>query len=307
VVRKRGRTRPTGSDSPEITGSEPRPGSVRAAAASPHWRQQVISRLNGDVAVLRFNGGYQKARDRRAYPLRITVGVPLSEHDRASYPVAGESPKLAELSTAIARLAEGHGVLVGTSADSRGWIFLVYTASLDWIEGFQNEVRAAAADHLVNFRVTSDRHWKSYRELCPKARRPVRDTIVTFTILPLLGALGGASLGLIAALSGAAAILAWLVPVRLRRARLLSGQLAHPYVAFAAFSYILGSLFFPVAAVVGHNAGPGVVIAVAAGIGVLLTAAMWPAQRKFYARMRARAALQPPPGPREPAVPPGGP
>ena len=301
-MRGRGRTQPAISGIPD--GSGPPPRSTRAAAASPEWLTRVNSLLNGDVATVRFNAAFRQARDRAAYPVRVSVFIALTDLDRASYPVAGEAPRLAELRTAIAQLAADNAVLAGSIADSNGWFFLLYAAGTDWLNEFDPAVRAAAADHQVRIGAARDPRWKAFKEMCPRTLHPVRDPVLVFTLLPLIGAWGGARYGPVAAVAGAAAVLAWLVPVRLRRRHLLSGQLAHPYIAFVVFSYVLATLIFPIAARIGQNGRLAVVIAVAAGAGAVLTGAVWPAQQKFYARMRARDALRPPAGPTQPAVPP---
>jgi len=268
------------------------PGSARAAAAHPQWRTLTKSLLNGDVSIAHFNAAFRTSRDRGAYPLLVRVLFPVTDQDRASYPVAAESPRVAELRDIIGILAADNAVLTGSSADSSHWLFVLYSAGTGWLTEFETAIRAAAADHQVSIGVSRDQRWKVYRELCPKARHPARDAILVYTMLPLLGALGGVRYGPAWAAGSAAAMLAWLVPLQLNRRKLLSGQLAHPNLAAAASSYILATLFFPLAALIGHASAPAVTIAIAAGLGVLTTAIIWPAQRRFYARMRARAQLQ---------------
>jgi hypothetical protein len=99
---------------------------------------------------------------------------------------------------------------------------------------------------------------------------------------------------------GVAAILAWLLALALSRRDLLSAQLNHPARAFVFFAYVLATVFFPVLAVVWHPGSPWFCVVGACVLGVVLTVAVWPAQRRFYERMRRRAAMRPPAEPVHP-------
>jgi hypothetical protein len=72
------------------------------------------------------------------------------------------------------------------------------------------------------------------------------------------------------------------------------GRRAIPGWIFASVAAVFTTLFFSlVALIAGAYLAPVVSLAVAAAAGLLLTAAVWPAQRRFTALMRSR---QPPAG-----------
>lgn len=270
---------------------------VRSAAASPEWVARSYALLNGDVAQRRFNAALRRASDRAAYPIQVQVGVRLTEDDRARFPISGESDRFSELQAALVELIGDRGVLAGTIADAQGWAFILYTGDTAWLSAFEAEFRAAASDHQVGFVVGEDKRWRVFRELCPPVPNLRRDRALVLFVVPLIGALAG-RYGIAWAGAGVAAILAWMILLALNRKKdLLAAQLAHPARAFAFFAYVLATLFFGLAALLWHPRSPWVCAAAAGVLGVVVTAAVWPAQRKFYARMRARAAMMPPQGP----------
>jgi hypothetical protein len=274
--------------------------SVAEAAASPRWQTRSQFPLSGDVVTLKFNAAVKGARDRRSYPVLLTVRVQATAHDQASYPVAAESPRFAELMTTISELISGHAVLAAAAASSSGWIFLVYADAgiADWGESFEASVRSAAADHLVGFNLVRDTKWVTFSRLTPRTANPVAGAIVAFVALPLIGMIPAASYkpAWAWAVGGAASILAWLVPLAVARKHLLAAQLAHPAGAFAAFSYVLATMFFPIAVHLSNGARLIITLGISVGLGVALIGAFWPAQQRFYARMRARAQLAQPTG-----------
>jgi uncharacterized protein DUF695 len=272
--------------------------SVAEAAASSRWQSRAQFPLSGDVVTLQYNAALKGASDRRSYPALLTVRVQATAHDQASFPVAAESPRFAELKARISDLAAGHGVLAAAAASSNGWIFLVYVdaSSTDWAESFQAEIRSAMADHLVGFSVARDTKWATFSRLSPRSANPVVGSIVVFVVLPLIGMIPAGSYKppWAWAIGGAASMLAWVVPLAVFRKKLLAAQLAHPAVAFAAFSYLLATVFFPVVVIISHGARVAITLGISVLLGVALIGALWPAQQRFYARMRTRGQLTPP-------------
>jgi hypothetical protein len=258
--------------------------------------------LSGDVVQLRFNARLRRASDQSAYPIMVQVAVPLTEGDRALFPVSGEAGRLAELHAALVELIGSQAVLAGTVADAQAWRFVLYASGTAWLPEFETRFRAATSDHEIGIGVRKDKRWRVFRELCPKARNRKRDQVIAFCIFPLIGALPGARYGIGWAGVGAAAILAWMIllPLARRKTDLLAAQLAHPARAFAYFAYVFATIFFVALALWWHPNSPWACAGGACALGVVITAALWPAQRKFYDRMRRRAAIRPPTGPAVP-------
>ena len=195
--------------------------------------------------------------------------------------------------------AGSQAVLAGTAADAQAWRFVLYASETAWLSEFEARFRAAASDHEVRIGVRKDKRWRVFRELCPKARNRKRDLVIVCCVLPLIGALPGARYGIGWAGAGAAAVLAWLIllPLTLRETGLLAAQLAHPAISFACFAYVFATILFGVLAIAWHPSSPWVCAGGAYALGLVITAAFWPAQRKFYDRMRKRAAIRSSTGP----------
>jgi hypothetical protein len=258
--------------------------------------------LSGDVVQVRFNAGLRRASDRSAYPVMVQVAVPLTEGDRGLFPVSGEAARLAELQAALVELIGSQAVLAGTVADAHAWRFVLYASGTAWLPEFEARFRAASSDHEIAIGVGKDKHWRAFRELRPKLRNRKRDQVIAYCVVTLLGALPGARYGIGWAGVGIAAILAWaiLLPLARRKTDLLAAQLAHPAWAFACFAYAFATIFFGPLALWWHPGSPWACAGVACALGVVTTAALWPAQRKFCDRMRRRAAVRPPAGPAVP-------
>lgn len=276
--------------------------SVRSAAASPAWATSFYANLSGDVVQLRFNAGLRRASDRSAYPILVQVAVPLTEGDRALFPVSGEAARLAELLATLVKLIGSQAVLAGTAADAQAWRFVLYASETAWLPEFGARFRAAVSDHEVSIGVRKDKRWRVFRELCPKARNRKRDQVIAYCVVPLIGALPGGRYGIGWAGVGVAAILAWMIllPLARRTTDLLAAQLAHPAWAFACFAYVFATILFGPLALWWHPGSPWACAGGACALGVVITAALWPAQRKFYDRMRRKAAIRPPAGPAVP-------
>jgi hypothetical protein len=270
--------------------------SVRSAEGRPAWATGSHANLSGDVVQLRFNAGLRRASDRSAYSVMVQVAVPLTEVDRALFPVSGEAARLAELQAALVELTGGQAVLAGTVADSQAWRFVLYASGTAWLPEFEARFRAAASDHEISIGVRKDKRWRVFRELCPKARNRRRDQVTAFCVVPLIGAAPGARYGIGWAGAGVAAILAWMIvlPLARRKTDLLAAQLTHPARAFAYFAYAFATIFFGPLALWWHPGSPWACAGGACALGAVITAALWPAQRTFYDRMRRRAAIRPP-------------
>ena len=267
---------------------------MRSAAASPEWVSWSCVRLSGDVVRRRFNAKLRGAEDRTAYPILVVVAVPLNEADRGAASGLGESPRFGGLLDSLTEMIGDRAVLAGTTADSEAWVFFLYTARTGWLSEFEDRFRAAAGDHEVGFAVRDDQRWRAFRENCPPARDPRRDVVIALCLVPLIG-LAGFRYGPIWGAGAVAAILAWLVPLARNRRDLISAGAANPRQAFAALAYVLATAVFGVQAMWGMRS-PWEDLATAIGLGAVVTTALWPAQRRFYERMRARAALRAPAG-----------
>jgi hypothetical protein len=273
---------------------------VTSAAADPVWAKSSIGLLNGEVSTRRVNTALQAAADHKAYPLLITVGIPLTDTDRATYPVPGEADRLAVLSATVTSLVAGHGVLAASIADSSGWAFLIYTGSTEWLANFEGQMRSELADHVVVFRARRDPGWRAYRDLWRLAPRTLqaRERIVLVTLVPVLCAVPAARYGPAWVAVSFVSIEAWAVTVAfVPRSRLIPAQLAHPGIAGLALAGVLWTVLFPLGAAMVHPASPWVCAAVAAAVAIAIIAAFWPAQRRYLAKMRASAALQVPGAP----------
>jgi hypothetical protein len=273
---------------------------VRSAAAYPTWITFSIALLNGDVSTRRINTALKAAADAAAYPLLVTAGVPLTDTDRAMYPVSGKSDRLAAITQTVTSLVTGHGALAASVADSTGWMFLIYTGSAEWLPAFEDQLRSELGDHLVVFRARHDRRWQAYRDLWRLAPRRLRarERIVLLTVVPVCCGAAAARYGLGWAAAGFLSAEAWaLIVAFVSRDRLISAQLAHHALSWLAITGVLWTALFPAGALWVHPASPWVCAAGAAVVAMAITAALWPAQRKYYARIRASAAARQTAGP----------
>jgi hypothetical protein len=177
-------------------------------------------------------------------------------------------------------------------------------------------VQAAADGHPVTVQTGRDARWKRYRLLVREGRQ-ARLGLVLLPFFPLLaGAMVYAHYGPWWGLGEAIACAAWILPWYVlywtkRPARRQAGAPAERPATepaskrqrgrrtpggwmFASVAAVLTTLIFSlVALLAGAYLVPEVSLAIAAAAGVLLTAAVWPAQRRYTALMRSR---QPPAG-----------
>lgn len=266
-----------------------------SAAASPEWAERTEFRLDGDIAERRFNARLRQAGDREDFPILIVIAVTLNDADRASFPIAGESPRFAELEAFVAERVAGRAVLAGVAADSEAWLFFLYAARTTWLPEFEDLFRLAAGDHEVGFAVRDDRRWRAYQQYCPRVRNPARER-AGFVGLGLLG-LTGLRYGPAWALGGIGAYLLWLVPMAWLRRYAAGTRRAGPALGLALTAYVLATIFLSAAEIFWHPRSPLTALAVAAGLGLVAAIVIWPAHGRLRVRTRARAALRAPVGP----------
>jgi hypothetical protein len=273
---------------------------VMSAAADPVWAKSWIGLLNGDVSTRRVNTALQDAADSKAFPLLVTVGIPLTDTDRMMYGVSGESDRFRVLTDTVTGLIAGHGVLAASVADRSAWVFLIYTSSTEWLAAFGNRMRSELADHLVAFGARRDPAWRAYRELWRIAPRKLRtrERIALVVLVPLLFAVAAARYGPAWVTAIFVFTEAWVLTVAFaRRDRLIPAQLAHPVISGLAVTGVLWTALFPLGSVVVHPSSPWVCATGAAVVAIAIVLAGWPAQRRYLTKMRASGALQPPGSP----------
>lgn len=268
---------------------------VTSAAADPVWVKSSIGLLNGDVSTRRVNTALHAAADRKAFPLLVTVGIPLTDPDRATYPVPGEADRFVALTDTVTRLIAGHGVLAASIAEPSAWVFLIYTGSAEWLADFGNQVRSEVTDHFVAFQARRDPGWRAYHDLWRVAPRELRlrERIALVTLLAVC-AVPAARYGPAWLAASFVSIEAWALTVAFApRSRLIAGQLAHPGITGLVLAGLLWTVLFPVGAIVVHPTSPWVCAAGAAVVAIAIIAALWPAQRRYLTKMRASGLLQP--------------
>lgn len=197
--------------------------SVVSAAASPEWVDRTESLLNGEVAQRRFNARLRRAGDREAFPILIVIAVTLTDTDRASFPIAGQAPRFAELEAFIAERVAGRAVLAGVAADAEAWLFFLYAARTTWLPEFEDVFRSAASDHEVGFAVRDDPRWRAFEQHFSRTADAGRDRILLGFVILLLG-LAGFRYNPAWSLGGLAAYLVWMAPVTWRRRSRMSAR-----------------------------------------------------------------------------------
>lgn len=268
---------------------------VALAAADPVWVKSSIGLLNGDISTRRVNTALRAAVDRKAFPLLVTVGIPLTDADRMMYPVTGEADRFVALTDTVTSLIADHGVLAASVAESSAWAFLIYTDSAEWLADFQNQVRSEVTDHLVAFQARRDPGWRAYRDLwrvTPRELR-LRERIGLVTLLAVC-AVPTARYGPAWLAASFVSIETWALIVAFApRNRLIAGQLAHPGITGLVLAGLLWTVLFPLGAILVHPTSPWVCAAGAGVVAIAIIAALWPAQRRYLTKMRASGSLQP--------------
>jgi hypothetical protein len=277
---------------------------VEAAVTSPDWQ---IVQLTSTVPAsrCRFNSAFRRARDRSAYPVRMTVSISPRYVNSIGSPVLPDPDDLAAIEAAGTGAATGmpaaEAVLVAVITGLTSVEFILYAVDNRRAAEAEQAVRAALERYPVATETSRDPRWKTYRMLV-RERRRARPDLVVLPLFPLLaGAMVAARYGRWWGMGEAVACAAWIVPVAvlaaisarkrvMGRARKRAARMpAHPGRAFTLAAGVFTSLFFGLIALLAGlylTAVESLAIAVAAGL--LVTAAVWPMQRRFDAMMRTR-------------------
>jgi hypothetical protein len=273
---------------------------VDLAAASPDW--QVITPFNraGPGSRCRFNSAFRQARDRSAYPVAVDVAVALSRVSSTGSPVLPRPGDLAAVEAAAAQavtnLAGGGVALVATITGPTSVEFVLYAAGQPEAAEAEQVLRATLDGHHVSVATSSDPRWKVYGLLAREKRRNRVGRVVLVLVPLLFGAVVYAHYGRWWGLGEAVACAAWLGPLLVPgRARgPARKQAARPsplgWKAVVGVGALASSFFSLVTLFAGQYLTAVESFAIAAAAGLLVTAALWPAQRRHSAMMRSRVA-----------------
>jgi hypothetical protein len=275
---------------------------VAAAAAAPDWRDFTSADATPGTRC-RLNVAFRSARDRAAYPVQLVALARPGPLDRAGQGSPLSAVGLAGITAAGARAvtaaAVPGAVLVATSTSPTSAEFAIYAQDQAVAMAAGQVLRAALAGHRVTVHTTDDSRWRGYHRLARERRRGQLGQLL-LALFPLLaGAMVLAHYGrwwALAELSACAAwawsllILALVAHITGRRDRAprvpASSHLSRMFVVFA---WVFASVFFSIIALV---AGPFLPAVAAAGLavtaGLLVTALVWPAQRRYTAMVRSR-------------------
>jgi hypothetical protein len=275
---------------------------VAAAAASPDWRHITLADATPGTRC-RFNAAFRTARDRAAYPVWMVALV------RASHPgAAGQGSQLpagelADITAAgdraVAGAAVPGAVLVATSTTPASAEFVCYGQDQAAVAAAGRALRAALAGHQVTIQTAGDPRWRGYRRLARERRRILLGQLL-LVLLPLLaGAMVFAHYGPWWALAELIACAAWAWPLPILalvahvtgwrpRERGLSGS-DHQVRMFVIFAWVFASALFGIIALLAGPFLPAwAAAAIAVAAGLLVMAAVWPAQRRYTELMRGR-------------------
>jgi Family of unknown function (DUF695) len=275
---------------------------VQSAVISPDWRAGRIAR-NRQLSLFGYNAALRRASDKAAYPIRVDIATALLAPMRHDVLSEADLPELATVEQVVTHLAAGRAVLAGqftTVAERR---IVAYTGDSVWAKDVAAALQGRITEHPLRVTATSDPQWKLYR-LFGKLRRRVRtNALGTMLLVPLAeGVVLAIRLGVGWGLGDAVAIACWLTAVLVPsltsrpsrsafQIRSPSDWLArHAGWAFAFFSLVIATvcLIFP-ALFLRAVLTAWECAATALGLGVVLTLALWPVQRRYFAAIRARA------------------
>jgi Family of unknown function (DUF695) len=277
---------------------------VAAAAASPDWQ---VTQLTSTVpaARCRFNSAFRRARDRSAYPLRMSVSVSPRYVNSVGSPVLPSPDDLGVIETAGTGAATGVGaaeaVLVAVITSLTSVEFIFYAVDDRRAAETEQAARAALGRYPVATQTRRDPRWKTYR-LLARARRRARLGMMVLALFPLLaGAVVAAHYGRWWGLGEAVACAAWIFPVATlaaisarrgatgRASKPAAWAPAHPGWLFTLAAGVLTSLFFClIALLAGLYLTAPESLAIAGAAGLAVTAALWPMQRRYDVMMRTR-------------------
>jgi hypothetical protein len=245
----------------------------------------------------------------------VTVPVRLHHVNSIGSPVLPYPAELAAVEDAVIQaVAERHApgaVLVAVITKLTSVEFVLYAQDERRAAEARQLVEAAAGGHPVASQARRDPRWQGYRRLVREGRQ-ARLGLVLLPFFPLLaGGMVYAHYGRWWGLAEALAVAAWILPWYVlywakRAARRRSADPAGKPTAepadggrrarrsiwgwmFAFSAAVLTTLFFSIIALIaGAWLAPVASLAVAAAAGLLVTAAVWPAQRRYSAMMRSR-------------------
>jgi hypothetical protein len=275
---------------------------VAAAAVSPDWRDITLASAPPGTRC-RVNSAFRTARDRAAYPVWMVALVRASHAgtaDQGGLPPAGE---LAEITSAGARAVAGAAVpgavLVATSTTPASAEFVCYGQDQAAVAAAGQALRAALGGHRLTVQVADDPRWRGYRRLVREPRRILLGQLLLVLFPLLAGAMVFAHYGRWWALAELIACAAWAWPLPiLALMRHVTGQRARPPRppvtgrsgwVFAIFAWVFASAFFSIIALLAGPFLPTVAAAaIAVAAGLLVMAAVWPAQQRHTAMVRGR-------------------
>jgi uncharacterized protein DUF695 len=277
---------------------------VLAAGLSPGWRAGGASFKRQPVQY-RYNTALNAAVDKAAYPTWVEVTVPLRVPVRYGLVDRSDLADVTAVEQVVTRDPASGAVLAGQVTTIGSRTYLVYSADPGLAADIDRDLTARLGDRRALVRSGQDPQWAMYRQW-RRLRRRTFAGMAVLALMPLLvGGITAARLGagwglgeFVALLAGVAALL--VVGRFSRRESTTSPRpgwlVNHPVWGFVLTSYVMSAMvfFFPVI-IFGRALGGIGCAAVAVIAGVVITAVVWPAQLRYYAELRARAAELPQP------------
>jgi hypothetical protein len=266
-----------------------RAGTVLAGVAAPVWKNRVLSR-GQKHAQYRVNTALRHPSDAGLYPIRLEVAVGLREPTFNGLPTTSEHQRLARIEQALLGVVAGRAVLAGVVTELAWRSYMFYADTSDWMSGISPALEEAVGGGPVLVRCFQDPKWQVNRRLQRAAARSRALGWVALCLFPLCnGGLAWSADGPAWGIVGfVALVVGGVVIFRLRR-KGTRWYLAHSTAMSALFTVLMGSLLLGVVLRLGRALGvpawgPALASLV---IGAAVTAAFWPAQRRFW---RARQA-----------------
>ena len=138
--------------------------SVMQAAAAPIW-QVTEGQHNGRPMATRFNAAFRQVTGRDSYSVEIGVVVTLNQPDHRGLPLPPEVAQLDAIEDRLVSGAAGRAVLAAVISGSGVREYVMYSRYRDWIDEFEQSVRAEVFDHDIQVLVHPDPDWGIYRRL----------------------------------------------------------------------------------------------------------------------------------------------
>jgi hypothetical protein len=218
------------------------------------------------------------------------------------------------IEAAMTRQVAGHGFLVGRIAAAGILHYLLYVDDASISAGLPGRLTPASAGTPVRVRSEQDPGWSLYRRFFQLRRRTAAAAAILAAIPLLLGGIVAGSRGIGWGIGVGIALCAWVVPVcglMVRAAFGRSrgpggpgadapplGQQARPGLlarhekwSFAFLVLAFASSLCSLIAIITQGAlAMAYCAAIAVVAGLVITALLWPAQRRYYADLRSRSA-----------------